>query len=456
MKKYFILLLIVFFLPVVVNAGTIHFNNPVKTSENTYEFTVTVDNINLNYINGNISVTNGTITKITMSSSWINATGTNHNFYFYHNGKSTGTYQVATIEVTMTDNSEYSIHNLTYGLNKCTIDFYGNYFGENGTLVSKTTYDSTCSISKEASLKSLTVSSGTLSPKFDSSLELYNVTVSNSISAITFNAVPTNSKAKVISGSTCSLKVGVNLCKIVVQAEAGNTKTYTITVTRKNVFNTTLSSDASISSLEVHGGTLTKAFDPNIKEYDVQVNDNTKEMYFTFITNSDKKSHTSQSCNITKDTKTCKLTITAEDDITKNSYLFYIIHESNTEQNTESTNTSTNNSTSSANKNNTSSTNHNTPNNNTSSKNEPENNTTTNVEVDQDSSTSNENANNNQENVEISEEIQNNQESKEMIKVPLISKEVSKDIFFKTIAVLDLFLGILIGVFVTKYYKNKK
>ena len=169
-KTILILFIITILLPFVVEAGNIRFNYPTKTSANTYEFTLTVDNINLNSISGSIGVTNGTITKITMSNNWINKTGTNNTFYFYHDGASTGSYTVATIEVTMTGNSEYTINNLKYGLNKCVME-QGNYFGENGNLVSKSTYESTCSKSKDATLKSITVSSGTLSPKFDPSLE---------------------------------------------------------------------------------------------------------------------------------------------------------------------------------------------------------------------------------------------------------------------------------------------
>ena len=114
----FVLIIMVLF-PKIVYAGDIRFNEPVKTSPNTYEFTVVVNNINLNVITGNLSISNGTITNVKMSSSWMNKTGNNNNFYFYHDGASTGSYTVATIEVTMTGNSEYKVNNLSYKLNKC-------------------------------------------------------------------------------------------------------------------------------------------------------------------------------------------------------------------------------------------------------------------------------------------------------------------------------------------------
>lgn len=458
-KNYLIGMIIFLLLPVLVNAGEIRFNHPVKTSNNTYEFTLTVDNIILNTISGSIGVTNGKITKITMSNSWLNKTGNNNTFYFYRNGSMTGSYTVATIEVTMTDNSEYTVHNLSYKLNKCVKDSYGNYFGENGSIVSKSTYDETCSISKDATLKSITPSSGSISPKFNPSLELYSITVNNKVSSIKWNPIVNNSKAKVISGSTCSLKVGINLCKIVVEAEAGNQKTYTITVTRKNVYNNTLSTDASISNLVVHGGTLTKTFNPNTHEYDVKMNKNASSLYFTFITNSNKQNHTSKACTITDGTKTCKLTITAEDGVTKNSYLFNIIQENNSNagstSNSVNSSSSTTNVNSSTNKNNAASANKNSQ----SSASKEENNNSSNIEVNVENEETNKNSDSLQ-NVETKEDQiesieEKQEEKKDTIKIPLMDKEVSKDIVGKVVAVVDLILGIGIGVFIAKRQNRK-
>lgn len=453
-KEMFFLLIVILFLPIVVKAGAIRFNDPVKTSPNTYQFTLTVENMNLNYISGNLNITNGIITKIDMDSSWINKTGNQYDFYFYHNGRKGGSYTVATIEVTMTDNSKYTVSNLKYGLNKCTKDSYGNYFGENGSIVSKSTYDATCSISKDASLKSLTVSNGFLSPIFESTLELYSVTVDNEISQITFQGTPNHSKTKIISGTSCSLKVGINLCKITTQAEAGNQKTYTITVTRKNAFHNTLSTDASITDFKVHGGSLTKAFQPNVKEYDLKMDKNSKSVYFTFTTNSNKQNHTSKSCNVTEDTKTCKLTITAEDGITTNSYIFNILQENKSNQ--SSSNTNTNNNTSSSNKNNTTSKGETKVEN----SNDKEN-TNTNVgDISKDNTVISEEQSEIDENqngeIKKEENIEDESVSQdEKIKIPLIKKEISKDIFFKILAVIDLFLGIGIGVFLVKHYRIK-
>lgn len=460
-KNYLLFLIVLCICPIVVQAGTIRFNTPVKTSENTYEFTLTVDNIKLNAISGNISITNGTITNIIMSSSWINQTGNSGNFYFYRNGGQTGSYTVATIQVTMTGNSEYKIENWEYNLNKCKMDKYNHYFGEDGTLVSKETYDKTCSISKDASLKTLKPSQGTLSPTFNSSLELYSMTVGNSTSSISFSTTTNSSKAKVISGNTCSLKVGLNLCKITVRAEAGNEKTYTITVTRKNTSGGTASNDASIKNLQVHGATLTKTFNSQTTEYDLKPDKNANSIYFTFTMNSNNQTYTSQSCGLTSATKTCKLTVTAEDGVTKKSYVFNILQDSTTSTNNTTNNTTGSTSTSSSTNKNTST--------NTSQKGSTTGTTsskTDNSEVDIEEvgidSNPNQNTDGNEdENKNIEEENQdatnkNEEETANKIKLPIVNKEIEKNIFFIVIAVVDLCIGILIGVLITKHYKKTK
>ena len=326
-KKVFILAIFLCIVPFVVKAGTIRFNDPVMTSKTSYKFTISVEDMNLNYMMGKFAITNGTITKITMSSGWLNRTGTNNTFYFYRNSLSSGNYTVATVEVTITGNSRYDIQNFNYGENRCKKDIYGIYFGENASVVDKGLFDSTCGVSNDATLKSLGVSHGTLSPVFRPELELYGVSVPYEVSVLTFYPTVNSSKSKVISGSTCSLKVGLNVCKLVVQAERGNTKTYQITVTRKNTNNTSLSNDASIRNLEVHNATLLGSFQPSVKNYQVKVDKNTESFYFTFVTNSNNDKHTSQPCRVSTGTSSCSLVVTAEDGVTTNTYTFTIVRD---------------------------------------------------------------------------------------------------------------------------------
>lgn len=86
--------------------------------------------------------------------------------------------------------------------------------------------------SSDATLKSLSVSPGKLSPSFSSSRTEYEVSVANSVTSIAISAKTNHSAAKYsVSGNT-KLSVGSNTVKVRVAAENGNTKTYIITVKR--------------------------------------------------------------------------------------------------------------------------------------------------------------------------------------------------------------------------------
>lgn len=92
----------------------------------------------------------------------------------------------------------------------------------------------TANLSADNSLKSLTISPGTLSPAFAGKTTKYSATVANDVTSIAVAAIPANDKAVVesVTGNS-SLAVGSNMVKIVVKAENGVTATYTIAVTRQ-------------------------------------------------------------------------------------------------------------------------------------------------------------------------------------------------------------------------------
>lgn len=92
----------------------------------------------------------------------------------------------------------------------------------------------TAPLSADNSLKSLTISPGTLSPSFVGKTTKYSATVSGDVTSVAVSAVPANEKAVVesVTGNE-GLKVGTNTVKIVVRAENGVTATYTISVTRQ-------------------------------------------------------------------------------------------------------------------------------------------------------------------------------------------------------------------------------
>ena len=457
MKMLFTVFIVVLFMPIVVHAGSIRFNTPEKLSPTSYRFTLTIQDMDLNFVSGSISITNGTISKIEMANGWVNQTGNNTSFYFYRDGVMSGNYTIATIYVTMTGNSEYSISNANYGVNKCKKDIYGIYFGDTGSVVSESVFRSVCGKSKDATLKSLSLSSGTLSPSFSPSLETYSAVVENHISAIVFSPVVNHNKAKVITSTNCALKVGLNTCKLVVQAESGDTKTYSVTVIRKGSNNGSVSSDASINNLKVNGGTLTTLFSSSRTEYDVKVAKNINQLTFSFTMNSNGQKMTSGPCSITPDTAKCKLTITAEDGVSTRMYTFNILHEESSIGETNNSNSNTNASSGNAITNSNGSSN--LENGNINSNNSSGNFVTPSVDSDSISSVKPEV---NDKNFDESENIEKSSEDKEDLKdpkensviIPIVDKEVSvRHLYFIT-AIVTLVFGVVVGFILSKILKK--
>jgi len=88
--------------------------------------------------------------------------------------------------------------------------------------------------SSNASLGSLVISAGTLSPEFSAATKDYTATVDYSCSSLAVTANPADPKASVTSVTgNDSLEVGENTVSVVVTAEDGSTSTYNIVVTRR-------------------------------------------------------------------------------------------------------------------------------------------------------------------------------------------------------------------------------
>ncbi|QYR21257.1 S-layer homology domain-containing protein [Paenibacillus sp. sptzw28] len=129
-------------------------------------------------------------------------------------------------------------------------------------------------LSSNADLSGLTLSSGNLSPAFTANTtDGYTSSVANSVSSLSltptlsdgnatvtasvYNSEGTYGPIDLTNGSAAGslpLSVGVNTIKVVVTAEDGTTKTYTITVTRAS------SSNADLNGLTLSSGTLSPAF----------------------------------------------------------------------------------------------------------------------------------------------------------------------------------------------------
>ena len=89
--------------------------------------------------------------------------------------------------------------------------------------------------SNDATLGSLTVSSGTLNPVFNADTTNYTVEVTNDVSSITIDAIANSSAATISGTGTKSINVGSNTVTVTVTAEDGTTKIYTIVINRPNI-----------------------------------------------------------------------------------------------------------------------------------------------------------------------------------------------------------------------------
>ncbi|GKS60337.1 hypothetical protein YTPLAS18_38640 [Nitrospira sp.] len=126
--------------------------------------------------------------------------------------------------------------------------------------------------SSSVDLQSLTISPGTLSPPFQPNTESYSATVETNVASV--NVTPTHQSQNtqmtlngqvIASGQTVTVPVavGANTITIVLTAPAGNTRQYTVTVTRASP----VSNNVSLRNLQMAPGTLSPAFSPSITFY---------------------------------------------------------------------------------------------------------------------------------------------------------------------------------------------
>lgn len=137
--------------------------------------------------------------------------------------------------------------------------------------------------SKEASLASLTISPGELTPEFSPDVTEYTATVSGDVEKITVSAPAKDSKASVSVSGSEGLQIGENTVTCKVTAEDGATvKTYTILVTRTEETQTettepeeTLPSGGNAANVEDGNWTVAETFDATMLPEGFAVSDYT-------------------------------------------------------------------------------------------------------------------------------------------------------------------------------------
>lgn len=171
--------------------------------------------------------------------------------------------------------------------------------------------------SNDATLSDLGVSGYSLSPAFDSSKTSYTLTVPKDATSITVTGTTNDTNATVSGVGSKTLSDGENTIAVVVTAEDGTKKTYTIKVTKEA--DTTepepaKSDDATLKSLDVSGYTLSPKFSPNTTSYTMTVASTVSSLKVDAIASDDNATVTvTGNSGWTEGVNVVKIKVTAED-----------------------------------------------------------------------------------------------------------------------------------------------
>ncbi len=293
--KIFILSMMFIGLNIGVSKAAIHSTDPSGTTNSTVSITVTsteaLENFDLSISNsGGLTYssvsTSGVPNNSTGAVSYAGLTGlTTLATYTFQTPSTPGTYKVSfnvngvannsIVTVTAPTTSENNSQNNSDNNNSNNNSSNGNE--ETGAAVTK---------SNNANLSNLGIRPNDFKG-FKPGTTAYNVTVPNDVEEVTVYANLQDSKASLTGTGTQKLEVGKNALNVVVTAEDGTKKTYTINVTREeNASENTVSTEettqteetnttntaSDLIKLEVTGYELTPEFSPDIYEYTLDVN----------------------------------------------------------------------------------------------------------------------------------------------------------------------------------------
>lgn len=137
---------------------------------------------------------------------------------------------------------------------------------------SKKPSNSNSNKSSDASLSKLIINNSKVSPNFDKNITEYNVTVPNDVNKLQIDYTTSDKKATVkIIGNDNLKDEGETVVQVVVTAEDGSTKTYTLKVTKSSDV-----IDNRLKSLDVKESPV--AFNEDTYEYSLKVNSNIKKL----------------------------------------------------------------------------------------------------------------------------------------------------------------------------------
>lgn len=233
LKNLLIALLLTFILPISVNAATAYVDvtssaSTVVTGNNVYVYVEVSSNEKLGTYEYDLSYNTKTLKLVSSPSNctsnscvWVTSNGTSKSSTYTFTFKAIGT---GTSNVTV---KNYRF--LDYSENKLTPSISGK------TIKTLTQEELEATYSKDNNLKSLSVSGYKISPTFSKDVTSYTLTVDSKVESIKISATKSDSYASVSGTGTKKVSEGENTFKIVVTAENGSKKTYTLKVTVKEL-----------------------------------------------------------------------------------------------------------------------------------------------------------------------------------------------------------------------------
>jgi len=191
--------------------------------------------------------------------------------------------------------------------------------------------------SENANLRMLNLDVEGISPEFDKDITEYYLIVDLSVEEIDIEAYPEDEKAIIllIEGNT-ELKEGQNTIRIVVRAEAGNTKTYIINVTKTDDAEL---ANANLKNLSVKGFNFYPSFKNNIYGYTLTINENVSQL--EIIVEPENEAATYEIIgneNLNEGDNLIKVIVTAQDGETKREYKINVFMDSKKVQIQETSN----------------------------------------------------------------------------------------------------------------------
>lgn len=314
MKRYIYILMMFLLLPLGVKAASVGTSLSCPSSANagstiTCNIRVTPNGFNLGGFQAKFVIAGGTFSSFSASSGWTVYSSSASGISITTNNTYSSATTVGSVKFKMpsSGNMVVKLTNIA-----ASDDNYNSY---DGSSVSATIRVK----SNVNTLSSLSVSGYTLTPAFNPNTTSYAVNTDNS--SITINATKSDSRASVSGIGTKNINYGKNTFNVVVKAEDGNSKTYTIVVNRNDNRN----GDSTLRSLSVSSGSI--KFSASVKSYNVSLNANVESFSVEGIANNSKSKVSyspSKSISIKQgETKTITVTVTAENQ-TKTGYKIHV------------------------------------------------------------------------------------------------------------------------------------